>query len=111
MRNPEIVGEYIGFAPFGANVPSIGLNQSGTAANAHTAEALPLTSGNYNWNACALVPNPTCSVFPVWCDAQCYDMPGWGLTANYSGSYLPGAERHGQYRQCCCFAAVQHSSS
>ena len=61
MRNPEIVGEYIGFAPFGANVPSLGINTSGTALNAHTAEALPLGGcksapasgtqcGNFNWS-------------------------------------------------------------
>ena len=36
LRNPVVAGQYIGLSPFGANVPSIGLNTSGTAVNLHT---------------------------------------------------------------------------
>lgn len=69
MRNPEIVGEYIGFAPFGANVPSIGLSQTG-AVNAHTAETYALvgntaSGGNVNWNASAIGGKSATPVFPT----------------------------------------------
>ena len=76
MRNPEIVGEYIGFAPFGANVPSIGLQTSGTAVNAHTAEAFPLSGSNITWTIAGPVL-PVGSVLNV--------TNGKGVTANYTG--------------------------
>jgi len=40
MRNPDVAGQYIGLAPFGANVPSIGLNTSGKDINLHTPSQL-----------------------------------------------------------------------
>jgi Carboxypeptidase regulatory-like domain/TonB dependent receptor len=49
LRNPEVVGEYIGFVPFGANIPSIGVNTSGTAMNAHTSSDLSLAAKSFNW--------------------------------------------------------------
>jgi hypothetical protein len=67
LRNPEVVGEFIGYVPFGANVPSLGINQSGRAVNAHTPEVLALNGckkptgtqcGDYNWSAAG-------PVFPV----------------------------------------------
>ena len=75
MRNPEVVGEYIGFAPFGANVPSLGINTSGKAVNAHTAEALPLSGGDINWS----INGP---IFPV---GGVVNVTSNGVTANYSG--------------------------
>jgi hypothetical protein len=75
MRNPEIVGEYIGFAPFGANVPSLGINTSGTAVNAHTAEALPLQGPNFNWTIAG----------PVFPTGGVVNVTSNGVTANYSG--------------------------
>jgi hypothetical protein len=37
-------------APFGANFPDIGVNNSGTAANAHSPETLQLVTNQFNWN-------------------------------------------------------------
>jgi hypothetical protein len=51
MRNPDVAGQYIGLAPFGANVPSIGLNTSGTDINLHTPSQLALSgAGAFNWS-------------------------------------------------------------
>jgi hypothetical protein len=37
---PELVGQYVGVSPFGANVPDLGINTSGTQLNIHTPEML-----------------------------------------------------------------------
>lgn len=50
LRNPVVAGQYIGLSPFGANVPSIGLNTSGTDVNLHTPAQLALSgAGAFNW--------------------------------------------------------------
>jgi hypothetical protein len=51
------------FSPFGANIPSIGFNTSGTAVNAHTPQTLPISAGQFNWNTAANLA-PGVSVFP-----------------------------------------------
>ncbi len=51
LRNPVVAGQYIGLSPFGASVPSIGLNQSGTDANLHSPVQLALTGGQFIWAA------------------------------------------------------------
>jgi len=51
------------FSPFGANVPSIGFNTSGTPVNAHTPQTLPLGPASFNWNTAANLP-PGVSIFP-----------------------------------------------
>ncbi len=38
LRDPELIGDYLGVAPFGANVPDVGINTSGTTLNLHTQE-------------------------------------------------------------------------
>jgi hypothetical protein len=58
LREPELVGEYVGISPFGANVPDVGINTSGTALNLHTPESLTLGGGDINWS----IAGP---VFPV----------------------------------------------
>jgi hypothetical protein len=51
LRNPVVAGQYIGLAPFGANVPSIGLNTSGKDINLHTPAQLALNgAGAFNWS-------------------------------------------------------------
>jgi Carboxypeptidase regulatory-like domain/TonB dependent receptor len=57
LRNPVVAGQYVGLSPFGANVPSIGLNTSGTAVNLHTPLQLALQGcgasacpGSFNWS-------------------------------------------------------------
>ena len=52
LRNPVVAGQYVGLSPFGASVPSIGLNNSGTQINIHTPLQLPLQSNQLTpgWN-------------------------------------------------------------
>jgi len=52
LRNPVVAGQYIGLSPFGANVPAIGLNNSGTDVNLHTPLQLALQSNQLTpgWN-------------------------------------------------------------
>ena len=62
---PELVGQYVGVSPFGANYPDLGINTSGTQLNIHTPETLSIPGGSINWGATTLEPNATQSVFPV----------------------------------------------
>ena len=50
LRNPVVAGQYVGLSPFGASVPSIGLNNSGTDINVHTPLQLALQQNQFNWN-------------------------------------------------------------
>ena len=57
LRNPVVAGQYVGLSPFGANVPSIGLNTSGQDINLHTPAQLslqgcgaPVCPGSFNWS-------------------------------------------------------------
>ena len=65
LRDPELMGIYIGYSPFGANVPDLGINTSGTQLNAHTPEQLTIPGSLVNWNGNTIEPNATASVFPV----------------------------------------------
>jgi carboxypeptidase family protein len=66
LRDPQLIGDYVGFSPFGANVPDVGINTSGTPLNDHTPETLAVSgSGGINWTGSTLEPNATQSVFPV----------------------------------------------
>src|SRR6266702_73432 len=58
LRNPVVAGQYIGLSPFGDNVPSIGLNTSGTDINLHTVSQLTLQTSQFNWSAAG-------PVFPI----------------------------------------------
>jgi TonB dependent receptor len=51
LRNPVVAGQYIGLSPFGASVPSIGLNTSGTDVNLHSPVQLALSGGQFTWTA------------------------------------------------------------
>src|SRR6185437_15514697 len=48
--NPALLGETIDINPFGANFPSIGVNNSGSAINAHTSSQFDLVGGQIHWN-------------------------------------------------------------
>jgi hypothetical protein len=65
LREAELVGQYVGFSPFGANVPDVGINTSGSPLNAHTPESLTIPGSFINWTGNTLEPNATASVFPV----------------------------------------------
>jgi hypothetical protein len=58
LREPELVGEYVGISPLGANVPDLNINTSGTTLNAHSIESLALDGSAVNWS----IGGP---VFPV----------------------------------------------
>jgi Carboxypeptidase regulatory-like domain len=82
LREPELVGEYVGISPFGANVPSLNINTSGTAVNIHTPESLTLNGcktpvgtvcGDFNWS----VAGP---VFPVGTPTVVNGVPYTGTT-------------------------------
>jgi carboxypeptidase family protein/TonB-dependent receptor-like protein len=51
LRNPVVAGQYVGLSPFGASVPSIGLNTSGQDINLHTPAQLALTAKQFIWTA------------------------------------------------------------
>ena len=73
LREPELVGEYVGISPFGANVPSLNINTSGTAVNIHTPESLTLNPSNINWS----IAGP---VFPVGTPTVVNGVPYTGTT-------------------------------
>jgi len=85
--NPALLGEIVDLNPFGANFPSIGVNNSGTQINAHTPSQLNLAANQIGWNT-------TGPVFPantsVTINGQTYagtscTYPGEaGLPANYT---------------------------
>ena len=84
LREPELIGDYLGVAPFGANVPDLGINTSGTPLNLHTQESLTITSG-LNWNANALEPNATASVFPIG-QAISVQLPNGSIASGLTGT-------------------------
>jgi hypothetical protein len=45
-----ITSELLNPVPFGANFPDLGINTSGTAANAHSPALFPLTGGQLTWS-------------------------------------------------------------
>lgn len=67
LREPELVGEYVGISPLGANIPFLGINTGATdpVLNSHSISSLSLAPSNINWTAATLEPNATQSVFPV----------------------------------------------
>jgi hypothetical protein len=70
--NAALLGETVDLNPFGANFPSIGVNNSGTQINAHTPSQLNLVPSQIGWNL-------TGPVFPT---AIPFNVNG----ANYSGT-------------------------
>ena len=81
MRDPHLIGNYIGIAPFGANVPDLGINTTGSQLNLHTEESLSIPANFVNWIGNTIEPNATGSVFPV----------GLPITVQTpSGNVIPG---------------------
>jgi len=81
---PELVGQYVGVSPFGANVPDLGINTSGTQLNIHTPEMLTPNGcktpvpfgtpcGDFNWSAAG-------PVFPVGTPTVVNGVPYTGTT-------------------------------
>ncbi len=65
LREPELIGDYVGVSPFGANIPDLGINTSGTQLNLHTPESETIPGALVHWNGNTLEPNATDSLFPV----------------------------------------------
>jgi len=87
IRDYVPVGIIVAFIPFGANVPAIGLNTSGTAANLHTNAQLSLTPSQINWNSpTAIFPNVTTPVTinqATYTGTSCTYVGEPGLPAGY----------------------------
>ena len=49
IRIASTLETIVGTVPFGANFPSIGLNNSGTAVNAHTPDQISVAQQNFTW--------------------------------------------------------------
>ena len=68
LYNMEEIGQLIQLNPFGQNIPSIGVNNSGLAINTFSPEQLPLNGSQITWGSSVACPT-TCSgsatVFPV----------------------------------------------
>ncbi len=89
LRNPVVAGQYIGLSPFGASVPSIGLNQSGTDANLHSPTQLALTSSQLapGWTAAGPVFPGNASVTingATYTGSSCTFIGEAGLPPNYT---------------------------
>ena len=59
-----IISSFVTTSPFGANFPSIGVNNSGTAINAVTPGRLSLSAAQLHWNTAANLPAGT-TIFPT----------------------------------------------
>ena len=86
--NPALLGELIDLNPFGANFPSIGVNNSGTAINQHTSSQFNLATNQINWNL-------TGPVFPANTSVTIGGVNYTGTSCTYPGepnlpsSYTP----------------------
>jgi len=76
------------FAPFGANVPSIGVNNSGTTINQHTPDMLSLAAGQLTWNLVG-------PIFPI-SDSQTINAVTYtGLTCSVPTATVNGVPNSG----------------
>ena len=85
LREPELIGDYLGVAPFGANVPDLGINNSGTQLNLHTQDTYTLPATAVNWTANTLEPNATGSVFPIG-QAISVQLPNGNVVSGLTGT-------------------------
>src|SRR5665213_979856 len=76
--------------PFGANFPTIGVNNSGTLINAHTFANFNLTGGQINWNTAANLP-PGAFMFPTTNPVTIGGVTYTGLTCTPSTPCQAGA--------------------
>ncbi len=70
--------------PFGANFPSIGVNNSGTVVNAHTYANFNLTGAQVNWNTAANLA-PGVFIFPTASAVTIGGVNYTGLSCTYAG--------------------------
>ena len=93
-----ITGEYYNPVPFGANFPTLGINTSGTALNAHSPITDPLSGSQINWslagpvfpgNATQVINGVTYTGLTCTPDSPC---PTTGVDPNWRTPYV--AEWH-----------------
>jgi Carboxypeptidase regulatory-like domain/TonB dependent receptor len=95
--NAALLGETIDLNPFGANFPSIGLNNSGTQINAHTPSQLNLDSTQILWNQ-------TGPVFPANTSVTINGQTYTGTSCTYPGE--PGLPAGYTPTPCSLIAGV-----
>jgi hypothetical protein len=100
LRNPVVAGQYVGLSPFGANVPAIGLNTSGTDVNLHTPLQLALQQSQFIWSAAGPVFPGNTSLTTTGAFAGTYTGP----TCTYVGE--PGLPPSGYTPTPCTTQAV-----
>jgi hypothetical protein len=85
-----ITGEFFNPVPFGANFPSLGINTSGTALNAHSPVTDPLNGSQINWSLAGPVfPGSATTGLTCTSDSPC---PTFGVDPNWRTPYV--AEWH-----------------
>jgi hypothetical protein len=93
--NAALLGETVDLNPFGANFPSIAVNNSGTQINAHTPSQLNLDPTQFHWNV-------TGPVFPANTTVTVNGQTYTGTSCTYLGE--PGLV--GTATPCSLIAAV-----
>jgi hypothetical protein len=79
LTDATVLGPFIDITPFGENFPSIGVNRSGSAANANSVQTLNLSAGQLNWNT----TGPT--IFPSSVSQVTNGVTYTGLSCNVAG--------------------------
>jgi hypothetical protein len=98
--NAALLGETVDLNPFGANFPSIGVNNSGTQINAHTPSQLNLDPTQIHWNLAGPVFPANTSVI---INGQTYT----GTSCTYPGE--PGLPAKYVPTPCSLIAAVDRN--
>ena len=98
--NAALLGETIDLNPFGANFPSIGVNNSGTQINAHTPSQLNLTSSQIGWNLAG-------PVFPANTSVAINGQTYTGTSCTYPGE--PGLPANYTPTPCSLIAGVDQN--
>ncbi len=98
--NPALLGELIDLNPFGANFPSIGVNNSGTAINQHTSSQFNLATNQIGWNL-------TGPVFPANTSVTIGGVPYTGTSCTYPGE--PNLPANYTPTPCSLVAAIDQN--
>jgi carboxypeptidase family protein/TonB-dependent receptor-like protein len=98
--NAALLGEIVDLNPFGANFPSIGVNNSGTQINAHTPSQLNLDATQIIWNQ-------TGPVFPANTSVNINGQTYTGTSCTYPGE--PGLPAGYTPTPCSLIAGVDQN--
>ncbi len=98
--NAALLGETVDLNPFGANFPSIGVNNSGTQINAHTPSQLNLAASQIGWNLAG-------PVFPANTSVTINGQTYTGTSCTYPGE--PGVPANYTPTPCSLIAGVDQN--